>query len=95
MNNLGNLSPGDIELALSSSTLWKCVIGVVLGGLAAGHGYRIYSAKKKSAIIIAHPAEPVIMSAEGRLSELSALRDKGLISVDDYEKRKTEIISRI
>lgn len=101
VNNPTKLSSGDISTILHSTTFWKCVIGFLVGAVAGRFGFKAYlkqTATQSVASVAAQvppsqtPTPSRSPSAESRLAELQALKDKGLISAEDYEKKKADII---
>ncbi|HEY1717106.1 MAG TPA: SHOCT domain-containing protein [Verrucomicrobiae bacterium] len=106
MNNLGSLSFGDIQnIICNSSTFWKCFFGFVAGSFAGRFAHKIYLKKNPdqsnpsdgianfvSKITSAPSSKP---SVESRLTELKTLKEKGFITDEEYEKRKTEIVKEL
>jgi drug/metabolite transporter (DMT)-like permease len=104
VNNPTRISSGDINTILHSTTFWKCVIGFLVGAIAGRFGVKAYlkqTAAQSAASVAAQvppsytPTPSRSPSAESRLAELQVLKEKGLISAEDYEKKKADIIHNL
>ena len=100
VNHLDRLSGSDFNTILNSSTFWKCFIGFLVGGFLASLAYRRHQSGKanKTAELkgdrqtTSRSDQPQKVSVETRLEELKRLRTKELISVEDFEHRKAELL---
>lgn len=76
--------------AVVYGSLWTAaVLLVTFVLLKLGFGYNRYTARRS------HGAAAQAASAESALAELKKLRDGGLISAEEYEAKRTQIIDRL
>lgn len=69
--------------------------GLVVYGIGAGIARRRSAQQPSPTQSAARASEQRNLSAEDRLSSLADLKEKGLISGDEYENRRKEIIADI
>ncbi len=75
--------------AVIYGSLWTAaVLLVTFVLLKVGFGYNRYTARRRQ-------GPPEAASAESALAELKKLRDSGLISAEEYEAKRTQIIDRL
>ena len=103
MQNLSKMSSNDFNTVLNSSTFGKCFLGFVFGMAAGEFGWTLYSKNKIRQLSSANgngalgsvadsKQKP---SAESRLTELLLLKEKGLISNEEFERKKAEVVREL
>lgn len=104
VNNPTKISSGDLSTIMHSTTFWKCVVGFLIGAVAGRFAAKAYLKQSADQSAASEPAQVRpsqtpppnrTTSAESRLAELQGLKDKGLISAEDYEKKKADIIHNL
>jgi hypothetical protein len=84
------LSINSLVAGIAYSALWTLVILIVARVLTAvGFGYNRFTARRGK------DAAPERTDAATALAELSDLRERGLISPDEYEAKRAKIVERL
>ncbi|MFH1261575.1 MAG: SHOCT domain-containing protein [Candidatus Micrarchaeota archaeon] len=78
------------ELLITAGLMLNVLLFVVPGLIVYGIGSAITKKQAPAAV----PAEPK-KSVESRLQELAALRDKGLVSAEEFEARRKQLLNEV
>ena len=96
MNNLDKLGSSDMKVVLNSSTFWKCSFGFIIGAVIAGMSYKRFQKGTANTPPQSSPPLPAQqLSIESKMEELKRLRDKELISAEDFDRKKAELIKNL